>query len=109
RGPILFHLLLIAVLTIGALFDNDLGRFLRGIGATMAVLGTIVVITGRLGPAGTVPTWASAVYPLVAALVLAIYGYMLNDRIPLGAVTLIVSSWVVGSGWRAYSSLREVV
>lgn len=109
RGPILFHLLLIAVLIVGALFDNDLGRYLRGIGATMAVLGSLVVIAGRFSPSATIPAWGAAVYPLMLAVILAVYGYALKDRIPLGAVALILLSWLIGSGWRAYSALRQIV
>ena len=109
RGPVAFHLILVAALVVGAAFDDPLGRLLRGVGAVTALLGCLVVLTGRLGRTEAVPAWAMEVYPLVMAAVIAGYGLLLGHRISLAVAGVILSSWLVVVGWRGYCSARQAV
>ena len=52
-GPLAFHLTLIAALAVGAFFNDRIGQVLRTLGASMAVLGSLLVLTGRIEP----PAW----------------------------------------------------
>ena len=49
RGPVAFHLILVASLVVGAAFNDPLGRQLRSVGAVAALLGCLVVLSGRIG------------------------------------------------------------
>jgi hypothetical protein len=106
RGPLAFHLVLAAVLVVGAAFDDALGRLLRAAGTAVATLACLAVLTGR---AGAVPPWAVEVYPLAVAAVLVAYGLALGHRGSLACAGLVVACWLSAAGWRGYRSLRHVV
>jgi hypothetical protein len=109
QGPVAFHLILAAVLIVGAAFDDRLGHVLRAAGAAMALLASLVVLTGRIERNGAVPSWAIEVYPLVMALAIAGYGFGLGHRTSRAAAGLILAAWLVAVGCRGYGSLRRVV
>jgi hypothetical protein len=109
QGPIAFHLILATVMVIGAAFDDRLGRVLRAAGAAMALLASLVVLSGRFERTGAVPTWAMDVYPLAMAMAIAGYGFMLGHRTSRTAAGLILAAWLVAFGCRGYGSLRRVV
>jgi hypothetical protein len=109
QGPISFHVILAAVLLLGALFEDRLGHVLRITGATAAVVGSLAVITGRVGQTTALPSWVIEVYPLVMALMIAGYGYMVCHRFSLLAAGLILSACLVAACCRGYNSLRHVV
>ncbi len=48
QGPVAFHLILAAVLIVGAAFDDRLGHVLRAAGVAMALLAALVVMSGAL-------------------------------------------------------------
>ena len=107
--PATFHLVLIAVLVVGAAFDDRLGRLLRTAGAVLALLGALVVMMGPVERTGALPTWAVEVYPLVMSLMIASYGFMLGHRTSLASAGLIVIVWLAALACRGYASLRHVV
>jgi hypothetical protein len=107
RGPIAFHLILIAVLAVGAAFDGALGRTLRAAGAAMAFFASFILMTGRLEE--NVPSWVPEVYPLVMSLVIAGYGFMLVDRASLASAGLNLFCWLAALGCRGYASLRQTI
>jgi hypothetical protein len=109
QGPLAFHLALAAALLVGAAFDDRLGRLLRSVGATMALLGAFVAMTGRIEYAGGAPKWLIEAYPLVVALVIAGYGFVLSHRYSILSALLILSGWVAVMGCRGYVSLRRAV
>lgn len=109
RGAIVFHLILAAVLVIGTVCDDRLGRLLRSSGAAMALLGSLVVTMGGLDRDGRVPTWVVEVYPLVMSALLAGYGFLFAHRISVASAGIILSFWLVATGWRGYSALRQVI
>ena len=109
QGPISFHLVLAAALLLGAVFDDRLGHFLRTTGAAVALLGSLVVVTGRVEPTTAVPSWIIDVYPLALSLMVAGYGFVLGHRLSLGFAVLILAAWLTAVGCRGYNSLRHVV
>ncbi len=109
QAPVSFHLILIAVLVVGAAFDNRLGRILRTTGAMMVLLGSLVAMMGPVDRIGTVPTWAVEVYPLVMSLMIAVYGFVLGHWTSLVSAGLILAGWLAALAGRGYGSLRHVV
>jgi hypothetical protein len=104
--PVAFHLALAAALTVGAAFDDRIGRVLRTTGAVMATLASLAVVTGRLLPTDGVPTWAIEAYAPAMSLLIAGYGLALSHRASLAAGALILTSWLFVLGSRAYCALR---
>jgi hypothetical protein len=110
RLPIGFHLILLTLLVLGAIFDDAVGRVLRNLATALAVLACLAVMTGRTGGAAEgLSPWVPWAYPLAMCLVLAVYGRLLGDGPSLCAAGLIFASWLIGFGWRGYCSLRHVV
>ena len=109
RGPFAFHIVLAAVLLVGAAFDDKLGRTLRVAGAAMALLASLAVVTGRVERTGAIAPWAIDVYPLAMSLVVAGYGYLLGDRPSRAVGGIILCAWLAAVGGRGYGSLRRIV
>jgi len=109
RGPLAYHLVLVAALVVGAAFRDAVGRSLRVVGAVMALLASLAALSGRYGSPGGVPDWALDAYPLVMSLLVAGYGLRLGHRTSLSVAGLIASCWLVALGGRGYGSLRHVV
>jgi hypothetical protein len=106
---IAFHLGLLAVLAVGAAFDDELAGLLRGIGAGLVFLACLAVLCAPLGPTGTALPWALEVYPPVMAAALAGYGLMLRHRLSQAVAALVVVGWLTVAGWQGYVALRQVV
>jgi len=106
-GPIAFHLALVAALGVGAVFDDRLGHVLRSLGASMAVFSSLLVLSGGIERSPAIAAWIIEVYPLVVALIIAGYGFVLGHRASLAAAGLIVLAWLACIGWRSYCSLRQ--
>ena len=106
-GPIAFHLALVAALGVGAVFDDRISHALRTLGASMAVLSSLFVLTGGIERSPSVASWAIDVYPLLVGLIIAGYGLVLGHRTSLASAGLIAVSWVASVGWRGYCSLRQ--
>lgn len=109
QGPLVFHLALAAVLLVGAAFDDQLGRLLRTAGAAMAFLGALVAMTGRIEHTGGASKWLIEAYPLLLALSIAGYGFVLGHRYSILSAVLIVLGWIAVMGCRGYVSLRKAV
>jgi len=109
QGALAFHLGLAAMLVVGAVFDDPVGRFLRSASAALALLGALVVMIGRFEIAGGTPTWLIEAYPLAMAMLIASYGFILRHRYSILSALLIVSCWMTALGCRGYVSLRRAV
>jgi hypothetical protein len=109
RLPVGFHAVLLAILVLGSIFDDVLGRWLRNVGAALAVVGCLAVMIGRTsGSLEALPVWIPWVYPVAMCLVLAAYGRLIGHRASLSAAGLILATWLIWSGWRGYRSLRQL-
>ena len=109
RNPIAFHLVLLAVLVIGATFDDPFGRFLRFVGAVMALMAGLVELTGPTIWSGPLPAWLVEAYPLAMAALIAGYGARLGHRPAMVCGGMILGAWLLAAGSRVYGSLRHVV
>lgn len=109
RGLIALHLLLTAVLIVGAVFDDAFARLLRAAGAGLVLLACLAVIVVRLDAPSILPRWEADAYPLILAALLAVYGVLLGHRPSLGMATVVLSCWVAATGWRGYCFLRQLV
>jgi hypothetical protein len=100
------HLLLAAVLLLGATFRDGFARFLQSLGAALLVLAAVAApLAGpRLLPES--PGVLVTLYPLAAALVALAYGHLLRRWLyhlaALGSVTVSL----IAGGWHAYLFLR---
>jgi hypothetical protein len=109
EAAIVFHLALAALLAVGAAFDNKLGHLLRTAGATMALLGSLFVMSGQLERMAVIPAWAFDVYPVGMAVLLAGYGSAVDHRVSRAIAGLILAFWMAVMGFRGYISLRRAV
>jgi hypothetical protein len=109
RGPIAFHLALVAVLGVGAAFEDAFGRALRTAGAMMALLACLVVLTGRFDRSASIPPWAIEAYPPMVVALIAGYGLLLGHRPSLAAAALGLCGCLAAVGWRGYSALRQAI
>jgi hypothetical protein len=109
RGPLAFHLALLAVLLVGALFDDPFARLLRGLGAFLvlgACLRALLVPSNWLAP---LPPEALTVYPLIMAALLTGYGLWLRHRPALAIAALALVAWLAAAAWQGYSVLRQLL
>lgn len=104
-----YHLVLLALLLIGATFDDDLGRALRNIAPVLAVLVALAVVLLPIRPPGNLPIWALALYPLAMAVVLAAYGFWLWHPLTLGLAAVLLVTWSAATGWQIYRHIRQLV
>jgi hypothetical protein len=108
-GVVAFHLAIVGCLTLGAAFDDDLARQLRGWGAALLLLGALVMLSGLpVVVSGLPPSWQWA-YPVTLAAVAAGYGYLAGGwpfQATSGAILIAVLA-MFGSGW--YAVLRRQV
>jgi hypothetical protein len=108
-GLIAFHLALLAVLVLGALFDDGVGRVLRGVAAAAVLLVCPLVLLGGYEPPGGLPGWVVWVYPLAMALLLVGYGLLLTHRPSILIGVLLLGCWLAVGSWWGYRALRRVV
>jgi hypothetical protein len=104
-----FHLVLLAMLIVGAAFDDELARALRFVGPGLALLACLAVIVLPIGLPASLPNWAIDLYPAVMAGLLAGYGYWLWHPPTLAMAGLIFAGWSFASGWQVYRVGRQFV
>ncbi len=110
RLPLGYHVALFALLALGAVCEDALGRWCRNYGALLALLGCIaLLVRPDGGMEDQVPPLARWIYPPVMCLVLAAYGWLLKHRGSLAAAGAILTCWALWSGWLAYRYLRVLV
>jgi hypothetical protein len=102
-----FHLALLAALVIGAAFHDVVGDLMRFAACGMAVFACGILLLN--GDARGVADWLMAGYPLVLAVVLALYGMMVRYLPATTTAGLILCCWLLAVGWHAYAATRRVV
>lgn len=109
REVLAFHLAMAAAMGIGAAFNDDLGRFLRGAGAAMLlVAGAAATLAGPEAVAGVPPALVRA-YPLMLAAVAVGYGLLVGHRAYLAAAAAGLGCWLTVAGWGVYGLIRRHV
>jgi hypothetical protein len=111
QGLLAFHLALVAILTIGAIFDDFLGRLLRRTGAVMLLLASLLAVPGDpwLCKLAFVSQEAVRVYPMILVVIATGYGLLFGSRAHLLAATWGMSGWVVLVGLRSFLQARQYI
>jgi hypothetical protein len=111
RGPIAFHLILAAVLALGAAFDDGFARMLRHTAAALGLLASLLVLfePWPWDRSGLAPPWLLTAYPLLMAALLASYGRVLRHPGSNLAAGLALACWFAAHGWRTYTTLRQMI
>lgn len=105
RVPLAAHLVLVAVLGVGAAFDDALARWLRVLGVCLGLAGCVVT---TLGPAA-LPAPAAGTYLLGMATVLAGYALVLGHRLALASALVVLTVWLAAVCWQGYTTARQQV
>jgi hypothetical protein len=108
---LVFHLSLAAILAIGALFDDPLGRLLRRAGAVLIGLACVFAVAGdpRLSELAGVSPEVGRAYPLILVAIAVGYGVLVGSRAYLVAASLGVGGWATLIGFRGYLYVRQFV
>ena len=109
RELLAFHLATAAAMAIGAAFNDDLGRLLRGAGAAMLLLAGAAATLGRPDSVAGVPPALIRAYPLMLAGIAAGYGLMIGHRAYLAAAAAGLGCWLTVAGWGIYGLMRRHV
>lgn len=107
RGPIAFSLGLLAILGVGAAFDDPLGRWLRDFGAMLGAIASLAATTGRFGWDESLPWWTAGALPLALATLFLGYGLWLRRRSAFVAAGLSMAGGAGSASRWGYSALRE--
>lgn len=108
-GAIAFHLVLLTMLAVGAVFDDGLARLLRIVGPLLILAVCLLALSVPYYRVPGLPPWTMQVYPLIMAVLLAGFGLLLGRRFELAIAALILLGWAAGIGWRAYVFLRQII
>jgi hypothetical protein len=108
-GVVAFHLGLVALLALGAIFDDELGRLLRGWGAALLVLGSLAMLSGVPQVIlGLPPSWQWA-YPIGLSSVAVGYGFLVGGRAFFATAGVILAGVLALYASRGYAVLRPRV
>jgi hypothetical protein len=108
-GVIAVHLIILAFLTVGAVFDDLVADAVRSIGALLLLLLGFVSATGYFKASDTFPAGLAECYPALVAAVAFGYGFLVHDYTYLETAFICLAAWLGRSGWLAYSQLRKAV
>ena len=105
-GAIPAHLLLFAMLLIGAVLRDRVAQFLQ----RAAVLGILIacafVLSGEAERRSIARPEVLMIYPGFMLVLIAVYGYWVPNRWYRGIPLLILAGWITSLGGRGYRSLR---
>jgi len=99
----------VAMLLIGALFDDVFAHWLRSAAAVLMVLAGLTTQFFALDLPTDLPVWIWQVYPLFVATVLGGYGWLLRHRLAQAGAVLVFTAWLVAAAWHGYFALRHFV
>jgi hypothetical protein len=108
---LVFHLSLAAMMVIGAVFDDALGRMLRRAGAVLIATACVFAVTGdpRLSELAGVSPEVGRAYPLILVTIAVGYGVFVGSRAYLVAASLGLGGWLSLIGLRGYLYVRQFV
>ena len=99
-GAIAFHLIILAMLVVGAVFDDVLAAWARSCGAFMLLLLGFVSAIGYTGFHSSFrPSWPPW-YPALVAAVACGYGFLVRDHTYLASAFVCLAAWLGWSGWQ---------
>jgi hypothetical protein len=109
HGAIPLHLLLAAVLLVGAIFGDLVARWLQGCGAFLIVAACAASLAIDRQRLGNPPEMWLTFYPAAMVLVAVGYGLLVRNRWYHAAALLTVAAWLAANSPRGYRALREQV
>jgi hypothetical protein len=108
-GLVAFHLALVAVLVLGAIFDDYLGRHLRSWGAVFLVAASLMSLSNEYHLKAGIPPAMVQYYPIVMTAVACGYGLIVGGWPYFAASAAILSGVLAVYGHRGYLLLRQQV
>jgi hypothetical protein len=109
RPLIVFHLVLITMLAVGAMSDDAVGWLLRGVGGCGVLLACLAATFANFDHPDGFPSWSVQLYPPVMATMLTVYGLLLSHRPSLALAAVALAGWLAVAGGRGYVALRQLV
>ncbi|MGL6094689.1 MAG: hypothetical protein ACRC7O_02660, partial [Fimbriiglobus sp.] len=109
RAVVGFHLVVAVMLTIGAMFRNTFGGWLRATGVGALLVGSVVSMLGSNQIPTGVPETLAVGYPFAAALVVGLYAVILRDEVIAVVAAAILGCWLFAAGVWGYTWLRQHV
>jgi hypothetical protein len=106
--PIALHLGVLAVLVVGAMFEGEVGRFLRRSGAIALLVLGVSAASGYVRPPTGLPRELWHPYPLLIGAVAYGFAVLERERIYLVSCALSVTAWLLSFGAQGYAQLRRV-
>jgi hypothetical protein len=105
-GPVIaYHVILVGILMLGAVFNDRLGRFLRVVGVSLVTLTGLMALSEAFAPSAGLP----GAYVLLLAVVLVGYGRLVGLRSSFLGASVLLMGWLGVVGWRTYCWLRQLV
>jgi hypothetical protein len=108
-GVVAFHLGVVALLALGAFFDDDLGRRLRRGGAALLLAGSLMMLSDVPRFAFGLPASWQWAYPVALAAVAAGYGFLVGGWPFFATSGAILATVLALFGSRGYVILRQQV
>jgi hypothetical protein len=109
RGLVLLQLALLALLTLGAIFDDRLGRLLQQSGALVLFLMSVAAICRVPRLLSDLPQGILDRYALLMVAVAIGYGVTVRSRLYFAEAGAVLGLWLTVVGWRAYIFLRQLI
>jgi hypothetical protein len=108
-GAISIHLILLALLIVGGMFDDSLANVARSCGAILLLSLGFVSAMGYTRASDWLPPTLAPYHPAAVVIIGCGYGLRVGDRIYLESAVVGLTAWLCWSGWRGYAQLRRVV
>jgi hypothetical protein len=108
-GAIPAHLLLFAMLLIGALLRDRMAQFLQRMAVAGILCGCVFVLSGEAQRASITRPEVLTVYPGFMLMLIAGYGYWVGNRWYRAISLLILAGWIMALSGRGYRTLRTTV
>ena len=108
-GVTAIHLIIVAALAIGALFDDGLSELARRSAAlALLVLGVASAVHSPL-IANSLPAGIAPWYPVVVMVTSLAYGLLVRNRMFHAIAGVSLASWIGYSGLQSYQQLRRIL
>lgn len=108
-GAIPAHLLLLAMLLIGAVLRDHVARFLQGVAVVGILVASVFVLSGEAERWAIIRPDVLLIYPGCMLVLAAAYGYWVRNRWYRAISLLILAGWITALGGRGYRSLHATV
>ena len=108
-GAIPAHLLLMAMLLIGAVLRDRAARFLQRAAIVGMLAACAYAMSGEADRSSQATAWLLTAYPGIMLVLAAIYGALVGNRWYWAGATVILMGWIGVLGGRGYRSARTAV